>query len=92
MKILTFLIVFFLFLSCDKYDNKLSNPELIIKNGMDYNKVINELGKPNDSIHYKNADGQWIFRIRYENVENFSDYGFNIIFNDSLKVINFGYD
>jgi len=42
MKILTFLIVFFLFLSCDKYENKLSNPELVIKNGMDYNKVINE--------------------------------------------------
>lgn len=59
---------------------------------MNYKEVIEKIGQPNDSINYMNADKQWIIKIRYENFENFSDYGFNVIFNDSLKVINFHYD
>lgn len=64
----------------------------IIKLNMSYNEVKSILGKPTDSIRYKNADNLYIIKLRYDNVENFSDYGFNVIFNDSLKVIDKHYD
>ncbi|MCR5860775.1 hypothetical protein LRS05_00800 [Flavobacterium sp. J372] len=63
-----------------------------VKHGMHYNEVINMIGKPSDSSAYTNADGNFIRKISYSEVEIFSDYDFYVVFNESLKVIDRGYN
>ena len=62
-----------------------------IKQGMTTEEVIKALGMPNDSIKYYNHKKEFITIYQYDE-ENFSDYRFNITFNDSLRVVGYGYD
>lgn len=87
-KILIFTIVTFLY-SCNKKTVDLTK---VIYVKMSYQEVLKIIGKPSDSIKYINSEGKSIYKLRYENFDNFSDYGFNVILNDSLKVIDRHYD
>ncbi len=62
-----------------------------IKKGMTTEEVIKVIGKPIDSSKYYNHEKEFITIYRYEE-ENFSDYQFNVTFNDSLIVIGCHYD
>jgi len=79
-----------LLLSCNKKENKEFYIDRI-KTGLTTKEVREILGNPVDSSQYLNHAGEFILRYGYKE-ENFSDYGFNIIFNDSAVVINYYYD
>lgn len=76
------------FISCKKVKDLRED----VKPGMHYNEVVAKVGKPDDSTAYTNADGNFIHNTRYIGVENFSGYAFRVNYNDSLKVIDAGYD
>lgn len=88
MKNYLLLFTLLLLFSCTK------TPDLTkkVRLNMTYNEVLDTLGKPNSRVSYVNADGNLVHKIRYENTENFSGYGFTVVFNDSLKVIDRNYD
>lgn len=79
-----------LLLSCIKKNEKEFYIDKIEK-GMTTEEVIKVIGMPNDSSKYYNHEKEFITIYRYEE-ENFSDYQFNVTFNDSLIVIGCNYD
>lgn len=82
------LLLSLVFTSCKKVKDARED----VKPGMHYDEVISKMGKPSDSSAYTNADGNFIHKISYSEVENFSDYDFYVVFNESLKVIDRGYN
>ena len=90
MKKIAIVISIYIIFSCNKNEKKEFYIDKV-KKGMTTEEVKDLLGNPIDSSQYQNHAGKDILRYDY-NEENFSDYGFNVIFNDSLKVINYYYD
>ena len=79
-----------LFFSCSKNERKEFYIDKV-KKGMITQEVKEILGNPIDSTQYKNYEGELILRYDYKE-GNFSDYGLNVIFNDSYLVIDYYYD
>lgn len=88
-KIMVTISIFTLLLSCVKKNEKEFYIDKI-KKGMTTEEVIKILGMPNDSSKYYNHEKEFITIYQYEE-EKFSDYKFNVTFNDSLIVIGYDY-
>lgn len=90
MKKLLFFLLGLLLLNCQEKTK--ADPEQLIQVGMKYEEVIKMIGKPTDSISYRNGDGNLIHKLQYRNYRTFSDYEFGVVLNDSLKVVEYYYD
>lgn len=90
MKKIALIIHILLIFSCNNSEKKEFYIDKV-KKGMTTEEIKDILGNPIDSSQYQNHEGEVILRYDYKE-ENFSDYGFNVIFNDSSLVIDFYYD